>query len=403
MMDGQSTEQQMKDRIERLEGLLEINRSLAAMLDLRPLLYCIVSAARELTQTEAGSILLVDRKSGQLYFEAATNLQGVRSIVVPMEGSVAGQVVQTGESLVVQDVSKDPRHAYRRTDEQSGFVTRSILAVPLIIRDKVIGVLEAMNKRQGSEFSDEDLELLTVLGDQAAVAVQNALLFQQSDLIAEMVHEIRTPLAAIVAYAELMQRSSATLEQNRQFSDIILNEAERLNEMVRNFLDFARLESGRARLAQDPVDLNTVIRMAVNVLTPQVDAKHIGVSVAVPATLPSIVGDAQRLHQVMLNLLGNAIKYCRAGDNIMVTASDEGDHLAVSVADTGPGIPAQALPRVFERFYRVPGAEDQALGAGLGLTITRQIVEAHGGRITVSSVEGKGTTFMFTLPVQQDA
>jgi len=163
MMDGQSTEQQMKDRIERLEGLLEINRSLAAMLDLRPLLYCIVSAARELTQTEAGSILLVDRKSGQLYFEAATNLQGVRSIVVPMEGSVAGQVVQTGESLVVQDVSKDPRHAYRRTDEQSGFVTRSILAVPLIIRDKVIGVLEAMNKRQGSEFSDEDLELLTVL------------------------------------------------------------------------------------------------------------------------------------------------------------------------------------------------------------------------------------------------
>ncbi|RLC99278.1 MAG: hypothetical protein DRI77_03120 [Chloroflexi bacterium] len=233
--------------------------------------------------------------------------------------------------------------------------------------------------------------------------MQNALLFQQSDLIAEMVHEIRTPLAAIVAYAELMQRSSATLEQNRQFSDIILNEAERLNEMVRNFLDFARLESGRARLAQDPVDLNTVIRMAVNVLTPQVDAKHIGVSVAVPATLPSIVGDAQRLHQVMLNLLGNAIKYCRAGDNIMVTASDEGDHLAVSVADTGPGIPAQALPRVFERFYRVPGAEDQALGAGLGLTITRQIVEAHGGRITVSSVEGKGTTFMFTLPVQQDA
>ncbi|MBU0703001.1 MAG: GAF domain-containing protein, partial [Chloroflexi bacterium] len=150
-MTGQETEYQ--ERIARLEGLLEINRSLASMLDLRPLLYCIVSAARELTETEAGSILLVDRKSGQLHFEAATNLQGVYSIVVPMEGSIAGQVVQTGKPLVVPDVGRDSRSAYRQTDKQSGFVTRSIMAVPLIARGKVIGVLEAMNKREGSEFT----------------------------------------------------------------------------------------------------------------------------------------------------------------------------------------------------------------------------------------------------------
>lgn len=396
-MTGQETEYQ--ERIARLEGLLEINRSLASMLDLRPLLYCIVSAARELTETEAGSILLVDRKSGQLHFEAATNLQGVHSIVVPMEGSVAGQVVQTGKPLVVPDVGRDSRSAYRQTDKQSGFVTRSIMAVPLIVRGNVIGVLEAMNKREGSEFTDEDLELLTVLGDQAAVAVQNALLFQQSDLIAEMVHEMRTPLAAIVAYAELLQRPNATLEQNRQFVDVILHESERLNDMARNFLDLARLESGRAHLSQDPVDLSTVIRMVVSVLLPQANAKQVQVSVDVPAALPSVVGDVQRLHQAMLNLVGNAVKYCRSGDSITATAICEGNYLSVSVSDTGPGIPEESLPRVFERFYRVPGAENHAPGTGLGLTITRQIIEAHGGEITVSSVVGQGTTFTFTLPV----
>ncbi|RLC75235.1 MAG: hypothetical protein DRJ03_20895 [Chloroflexi bacterium] len=401
LKDSEMTDQvtQYKERIARLEGLLEINRSLVAMLDLRPLLYCIVSAARELTQTEASSILLVDRNSGQLHFEAATNLQGVRSIVVPMEGSVAGQVVQSGKSVVVSDVRNDSRTAYRQTDEQSGFVTRSILAVPLIAREKVIGVLEAMNKKEENEFTDEDLELLTVLGDQAAVAVQNALLFQQSDLIAEMVHEMRTPLAAVVAYAELMQRPSATLEQNRQFADIILHEAERLNDMARSFLDLARLESGRAHMAQDPIDMSTVVRMVVSVVLPQADARQIGVSVELADNLLSVVGDAQRLHQAILNLLSNAVKYCRPGDNITVAASCDGSVLSVSVIDTGPGISEDALPRIFERFYRVPSAEDQAVGTGLGLTITRQIIEAHGGHITVSSEVGQGTTFTVTLPV----
>jgi signal transduction histidine kinase len=388
-----------RDRAAHLERLIEISRSLNSTLSLRPLLNRIIEAAKELTQTEVCSILLVDRKSGQLYFEAATNLPSLHSIVVPMEGSIAGYVVRTGEPLVVPDVRHDPRF-YRQADEQSDFTTRSILAAPLITRDKVIGVLEAINKKGESEFTDEDLELLTVLGSQAAVAVQNALLFQQSDLVAEIVHEMRTPLNSVVAYAELLQRPDTTPAQCGQFADIIIRESERLNDLADSFLELARLESGRTPLAREPVDLSTVIRMAVNVLTPQSDGKQIGVLVEAPATLPTVTGDAQRFHQVMLNLLSNAIKYCRPGDNVTITAVNRGKHLAVSVADTGPGIPADALPHIFERFYRVPGAEDRASGAGLGLTITRQIVEAHGGEITVTSEEGQGTTFTFTLPVE---
>ena len=390
---------QVEKRVARLERLIEISRSLNSTLNLRPLLQRIVVAAHELTDAEACSILLLDRKSGQLHFEAATNLPGVRSIIVPMEGSIAGWVVQTGKHLVVSDARKDPR-SYRKADEQSGATTRSILAVPLIARGNVIGVLEAINKEGGVEFTEEDVELLTVLGNQAAVAVQNALLFQQSDLIAEIVHEMRTPLTSIIAYTDLMQRPDTTVPQCSQFADVVRGEAERINEMTNNFLDLARLESGRASLARDPVDLSTVIHMAVNVLRPQADAKQIILLVDAAATLPSVMGDAQRLHQVLLNLLSNAIKYCRQGDTVTVTARCEEDHLNISVADTGPGIPADALPNIFERFYRVPGMEDRVLGTGLGLTIARQIVEAHGGEICVESEEGHGATFTFTLPVQ---
>jgi len=386
--------------VARLERLIEISRSLNSTLSLPPLLDRILVAAQGLTETEACSILLVDRKSDQLYFKAATNLPGVRSIIVPMEGSIAGWVVRTGKSLAVSNARNDPRFGRNivKADEQSTITTCLVLAVPLIAREKVIGVLEAVNKKGEAEFTQEDIELLTVLGDQAAVAVQNALLFQQSDLISEIVHEMRTPLTSVIAYADLMHRPGATLSQCIQFADIIRREAERINEIANNFLDLARLESGRASLARDPVELGTVIRMAVNVLMPQADNKQIEVSVDVPAAMPSVIGDAQRLHQVMLNLLSNAVKYCHPGDNVTITARGEEDHVTVSVADTGPGIPADALSHIFERFYRVPDAENQAVGTGLGLTITRQVIEAHGGEIHVSSEEGHGATFTFTLP-----
>jgi signal transduction histidine kinase len=387
-----------EDRLDWLERLIEISRSLNSTLSLAPLLDRIIKAAREFTQTEECSIMLVDQRRGQLYFKAATNLSGVRSIIVPMEGSIAGTVVQTGKHLIVPDVHKDPRWS-RGVDEQTDFTTRSILTAPLIARGNVIGVLQAINKEGGGDFTEEDVELLTLLGDQAAVAVQNAILFQQSDLISEIVHEMRTPLSSIIAYSELMQRRGSTLEKCQQFADIIEHEADRLSEMAAHFLDLAQLESGRASIAQDPIELSTVILMAVKVLAVQADERQIGLSADIPPALPSILGDAQRLHQVMLNLVGNSIKYCRPGDGITVVVRSEGEYLRVSVVDTGPGISADALPHIFERFYRVPGSEKRASGSGLGLTITQHIVEAHGGEIGVTSEVGEGTTFAFTLPI----
>lgn len=387
-------------RVRLLEQLIEISRSLNSTLSLRQLLHRIVTTAQELTRAEASSILLVDRGSGELRFKAATNLPGIRSIAVPMEGSVAGWVVRKGESLIVSDPHSDSRF-YHQADEQSDFDTRSLLAVPLIARGNVSGALEAVNKKGGNEFTEEDVELLTVLGDQAAVAVQNALLFQQTDLISEIVHEMRTPLTSIISYADLIQRPNLAQEQQQQFADVIRGEAERLNHMAESYLDLAQLESGRAPLAQDPVDLNTVTYMAANVLRPKADANQIQLCVEVPEDLPSVMGDAQRLHRALLNLLDNAVKYSQPGDKVRVTAESTETHLKVSVADTGPGIPEEELPHIFERFYRGSTTEREVSGAGLGLALTQQIIEAHKGGIEVNSERGRGTTFTFTLPVKE--
>ncbi len=394
------SQEELQSHIARLERIIEISRSLNSTLNLPRLLHRILEAAQELTQTEACSIILQDRKSGDLRFEATIGArsQEVRSLVVPMEGSIAGWVVRHNLPVVVDDVQNDPRF-YRRVDQEVGFETRSILAVPLAVRGKPIGVLEVLNKKDGKSFTDEDVETLTVLADQAAVAIENAVLFQQSDLVADLVHEMRTPLTSIIGYAAMILRDDVSEEDRKSFARTIEREAARLSQMASDFLELARLESGRAFPTQEKVALKSLVKEVMALLRPQAEAKRITLIDKMTNDLPVLIGDPQRLHQALVNLVGNAVKYCRQGDRVTVGARVEGDEILVYVSDTGPGIPASAQEHLFERFYRLPRTENEAEGAGLGLAITRRIVEAHGGRIWVESEEGKGATFYFTLPL----
>jgi len=180
--------------LHRMTRLMEVSRTLASTLDLSKLLRQIIEAAVELTDTESASIMLFDPHSGELRFEATTDEDSatLEGFIIPVEGSIAGWIVTHTEPLVVPDVSRDPRWS-QVVDRKTSFVTRSILGVPLVTRDKTVGALEALNKRSGS-FTNDDAETLKTLAAQAAVAIVNARLFQQSDQIAEMVHELRTPL-----------------------------------------------------------------------------------------------------------------------------------------------------------------------------------------------------------------
>ncbi len=386
--------------VKRYERLLEVTRTLTSTLDLPALLRTIIEAASELTDTEAASILLLDANTGQLRFEATSNVDVMQmeQIPVPLEGSIAGAIFTSKQPLLIADTHTDPRH-FREVDSQIAFVTRSILGVPLLHKDNPIGVLQALNKRQGESFSDNDVITLETLAAQAAIAIVNARLFQQSDLIAEMVHEIRTPLAALTATSHILMRADLPADRRTEFVSTMREETNRLTKMTTEFLDLAKLESGRARFEKQPFDLNELVHECVGVVMPQADNRQVAIYEQTIG-LPNVNGDRGKIKQVLLNLLTNAIKYNREGGSIYVIGEVlENGRLKVAVRDTGKGIPPESLPRIFEKFYRVPDSEGWSQGTGLGLAIAKRIVESHGGKMTVESLVNIGTTFSFTLPL----
>ncbi|HLF28870.1 MAG TPA: GAF domain-containing sensor histidine kinase [Anaerolineae bacterium] len=390
-------------RLSRFRRVLELSRVLNSTLDLTALLNLIVNAAREITGTEASSILLTDPKTGDLYFEAATGTKSeeVKRVVVPPQ-SLAGWVVRESKVQVIDDVSRDVRFS-PVADQQSGFRTRALIALPLQVKGRTIGVLEVVNRIDNTPFIDEDVDVLASLAAQAAVAIENARLFQQSDLISEMVHELRTPLTSIVAYSELLIRDDLKTEQRRAFVETVLQESTRLTSMINEFLDLARLQSGRARLAHEPIDVSALVRDCVSVMLPQAQQKNIRIGVDAPAALPPVKGDRGRLKQVLVNLLSNAVKYTASNGQVAVRVSQIDSTICIAIKDTGRGIPAVDLPHIFDKFYRVPDSEGWATGTGLGLSITQEIIEAHGGRIEVESQVGIGTTFTLVIPLDHRA
>ena len=385
--------------LDRYQRLIELSRDLASTLNLDVLLNRIVHAATDLTDAEAASIMLYDDINQQLYFHSATNISKplMRGLIVPVEGSIAGWIFSNREPLIVSDVHKDPRY-YGHVEKTTQFTTHSILGVPLITKEKVVGVLEAINHKDG-QFTASNQEVLMTLGAQAAVAIENARLFQQSDLVAEFVHELRTPLASINAAAHLLMRPEISEEQRNQMSDIINNETLRLSEMATSFLDFARLESGRTTFKIDEMDLAELLDECGRVMKVRMAEKNLTLTLNLSETLPKIEGDRDKLKQVFINLLSNAHKYNRTNGSIVISTAVEDNEILVSVEDTGIGIAENDIPNLFEKFYRVPGSDKISTGSGLGLSISKRIVEAHGGRINVKSKLGEGTIFTVHLPL----
>jgi signal transduction histidine kinase len=381
--------------------LINIARDLASTLDLDNLLNRIIRAAADITNAEAASILLYDDAARELNFQVATNLdlQAMRGLVVPLEGSIAGWIVTNRQPVRIANAHEDSRF-YQKVENVTRYTTDSLLGIPLITKDKVVGVLEAINKRSG-EFTQSDEDLMLVLGAQAAVAIENARLFQQSDLVAEFVHELRTPLASIGTSTYLLLRPEISQEQREQIINNIHGETMRLNALASSFLDLARLESGRVQFHLTDFDLAPLLEECRQVMQSKADESQIAIRIEVPPDFPRITADRDKLKQVVLNLLSNAIKYnCPRGE-VRVYANLEKGGWTLSVADTGMGIPEKSLPHLFEKFYRVAGSEKKTPGTGLGLSICKQIISGHGGSISVTSKPGKGTTFTVYMPFKK--
>ena len=386
---------------QRLDGyrrLIDIARDLASTLDLDVLLHRIVIAAAEITDAEAGSILLYDGTARQLYFQVATNIDQptMHGLVVPLDGSIAGWIVTNRQTVRTEDVHADPRF-FGKVEEATGYETKSMLGVPLITKEKVVGVLEVLNRHNG-KFTVGDENLLLVLGAQAAVAIENARLFQQSDLISEFVHELRTPLASLSTATYLLLRPEISQEQREQIVYNIHNETLRLNTLASSFLDLARLESGRVQFRKTRFGANDLLYECKDVMQGKADESHIQLKVESNENLPLLEADRDKIKQVILNLLSNAIKYNRPNGTIIIRTDATDSEIAIAVQDTGMGIPEDALPHLFEKFYRVREHENKAGGTGLGLSICKQIVQGHNGALEVKSKLGVGTVFMLHLP-----
>lgn len=409
MTENQSTANSNSDfpekaqLVSRYHRLLEMTLDLVSTLDLRGLLQQIVEAARELTESEAASLLLHDPKSNLLHFEAATEPIEIdfSNIFVPVENSIAGQIFQNRRPLRVDNASDDNR-LFREVDDLTQFKTYSIMGVPLMVKNKAVGVIEVINKLDG-EFNQDDIQLLEFLAAQAAIAIENTRLFQQNDLIAEIVHELRTPLNALVAAAHLLRRPELSRSQQEQLSQTISNEVNRLNEMATDFLEFSRLESGRVQLQRESIDLAGLVRECSEVIRPQAQADNLKIKLKLDSNLPVIRGDRNRLKRLLLNLLTNAIKYNSPDGAITVRASKSENALHLQVQDEGIGIPADQVPKIFERFFRSPTDEGRVSGTGLGLAIAKRITLSHGGEIWVDSKVGHGSTFHVKLPVEPGA
>ncbi|NOG49470.1 MAG: GAF domain-containing sensor histidine kinase [Chloroflexi bacterium] len=353
-----------EQQIEDYRKILEITKHLNSTLEYRTLLQQIVLAVVDVIKVEACSILLIDPSTGELRFEIASNLrpQETEKIIVPMDRSIAGWIASHGEPRVIEDVTKEPIH-FRGIDKDIKFETRNLLGVPLKTHTRVIGVVQAVNKI-GGRFSGEDINLLTILASQASVAIENARLFMQSDFISEMVHELRTPLAALKASVNLLKRPNLPEDKRDEVHNLLASETDRLISLTSDFLDLARLESGRAEIERDVVDLYPLIRECLTIVEPQAAGREIEINLDVPES--AVVGDKGKIKQVVLNLLTNAIKYNRPRGLVKVTAhSADNGMVQVDVADTGDGISADNLPNMFRKFFRAADHANRVQGTGL--------------------------------------
>jgi signal transduction histidine kinase len=412
---------QLENQVMILQQLAGISTSLNSQVELRPLLQHIMDVAVQIANCEAASVLLWDNKNQQLVFAASTTTTvdadaELYGMVVPMD-SIAGTIYRENKIVQVDDAQTDKRH-YEKVDKNIKFHTRSLLGVPLTYKNRVIGVLEALNKRE-MPWSSEDRSYLSTLAAQAAVAIENAKLVTElrkvnrdlhevdklkNDFIAIASHELRTPLGVIMGYASFLQEEESP--SAKEHAGKVLESALKLRKIIEDMVNLRYLKQNQTDLHLENVKTSSLMNMVEQELLTIMDlSEHVFV-VNPPKEDKHLRVDATRLMMALSNLMHNAISFTPAGGTITLEAELAARHeMHIRVKDSGKGIPDDQLTRIFNEFYQV---EDHMTrkhgGLGIGLSIARAIVNAHGGRIWAESEGlGKGASFIMALPTSEEA
>src|SRR5262245_52479993 len=413
----QARTRELAQSVEELRALGDVSQAVNSILELETVLSTIVAKAVQLSGTDAGTIYVFEEASQEFQLRASYGMdQGlvdaVKGYHLRLGETVISQTALQRKPVQLPDVQRDSSSLVLDVILRAGF--RALLAIPLLSEERIVGSLVVRRKDPG-EFPQRTVDLLQTFGAQSVLAIQNARLFeeiarktreleiasqQQSQFVANMSHELRTPLAAILGYAELMQEGFYEPLGQKSLDALtrIRSNGKHLLGLINTVLDIAKIESGQFTLNMTEYAIESVVETVRSATESLAQNKKLALKTEVVKSLPIGVGDEQRLTRVLLNLVGNAIKFTDTGE-VRVAAKVGRGHFAVSVTDTGPGIPEEHQARIFEQFHQVDSSITKAKGGtGLGLAIAKQIVEMHGGRIWVESGLGKGSTFQMEIP-----
>jgi PAS domain S-box-containing protein len=408
-----------RQQAEELAALNAVAVRLGRSLDLQEVLETAIDSVIRVLDVDASAISLVDEEAGDLNLCAQRGLHfshlGMR---IPLDKGMSAHVISTGETLIAGEVGRDPRLAVPEFAREK---VQSMLLVPMASRGRVVGVLSAMSHSPRA-FTPREIALLESMANQIGTAAENAQLFQavsenvislelayrrlkeadqlKDELIQNVSHELRTPLTFVKGYVQLLlEEELGPLNPSQLKSlEVVSRKTDHLNRLIGDFITLETVSP--STLDTEQMCLGHLARAAVEGCGPAAADAGLNVELRILGNLPLVHVDPSRVSQVFDNLLSNAIKFSPDGGKITVRLVDNGDSVRAEISDTGIGIPSDKVPRVFERFYQVDGSARRRFGgAGLGLTIVKRIVEAHGGQVGVESRSGEGSTFYFTIPV----
>jgi GAF domain-containing protein len=385
--------------------------------DLRPVLQTLVESAARFCAADKAHI--IREKDGGFYTVEAYGyslefMDYIRNILIKAErGTASGRALAEGHVVHIADVKTDSEYTLAEAQRLGDY--RTVLCVPMLREGVPIGVL-SLTRSEVQPFTDKQIELVTTFADQAAIAIENVRLFDEiqdksrqleeasqhkSQFLANMSHELRTPLNAILGYTELMADGAYGEPSEKMLGILKRLEAngKHLLGLINDVLDLSKIEAGQLMLELSDYCIQDIAQTVRSTLEPLASDKKLGFKVEVASQLPSGRGDGRRLTQVLINLVGNAIKFTDAGE-VAIKAEANNGSFHVSVRDTGPGISSADQAKLFQEFQQADNAITRKKGGtGLGLAISKRIIEMHGGRIWVESQPGQGSTFTFTLPV----
>lgn len=406
-------EPEIREKTRKIAQLVEISAILNSTLKPDILLQNILQSAAELLECSVISILLYDERVNELRFAATTsvNIDQLEQIPVPLDNSLAGTIYTENRHLVINNTKDDPRH-YDEVGEEVGLQVDSLLGVPMRIMDRVTGVIEALNKKEG-EFTEFDVSLLLVIASQAAISIHNANLIQalqkanvelsqadklKRDLMAVASHELRTPLGNILGYATLLHEDA--VEENKPLAESILKASSKLRAVLDDIANMNLLYTGEADLDLTGTTLQQVIGYAREEVNQTVAKEDHRVIYQLPEVPIPLQVDLPKISVVFVNLLLNAIRFTPVDGEIILSVEDHKDEVMITIQDTGKGIAKENLEKIFEVFFQEEDHMTRRYGGlGLGLSIARGLVNLHGGRIWAESEGlGKGSAFRVVLP-----